>query len=406
MAANESMFEENVNNTEMYSTTNKIESTWSKMLLQRSSLIRNSSFKANSDLVNFQRMLLVPIEYSEKIIGHFLVANAEQDYTKQEENDLKMISERISHLLYSRLQSIQSESKRKKTESELYQSEKKLNLALEASRIGSWDWDIENDRLVFDNQFASILGYTFQELVEKKVKSWSGFVHPDDIKLGMDTFKELSEKSTLVFEVEQRYRHKTEGWVWINKRGKFTQFNKERKPTRMTGTIIDVTKRKNAEIELQHQKNELKWLIEKQVELIKCITIDDLYECVAKVLNEKIQDSIVLLAVTSKDKNYFLPKLLKVNNDDPHIKRTRVLLNAIMGHKYPIGNETTCLIPNRSISEIFVENLYQSSLITLMNKKKNLRKLKNIIYMMSGIKVKKLIRPIGVQWVSKKFLML
>ena len=52
----------------------------------------------------------------------------------------------------------------KNSEEALRESEEKLNLAIEGSGVGLWDWRVQSGEIVINDRWAEILGYTLQEL--------------------------------------------------------------------------------------------------------------------------------------------------------------------------------------------------------------------------------------------------
>ncbi|MCK5848009.1 MAG: PAS domain S-box protein [Caldisericia bacterium] len=315
--------------------------------------VTNNSFKASSNRkdvlsrrhVFVSRYLSIPLFSDDKVVAIVLVANKKSDYTKTDELQLELL-----------MNSIWSVIERKKTKADLYQFEKKLALTLEASKIGSWNWDIEKDDTVFDNQFALIIGYTVQELYEKKLTSWKDFAHPDDIQLELDVFDKLSKKTISVFEVEERYRHKTKGWIWISKRGKFTAYNNNGKPIRMSGTIIDITKRKKAEIETQNQKNELQWLSIKQVEFLKCTTLEDVNNYSAISLCKKIPDSLIFVLNGYQDKDYMTLKSCKLEENCVQKRNIEKMCDSIVDTRVLVQYDKEILNTNK-IQKMSPENL-------------------------------------------------
>ncbi len=55
-------------------------------------------------------------------------------------------------------------SVQKKIELKLRDSQERLNLALEGSALGLWDWHISTGESYYDERWANIFGYTLEEL--------------------------------------------------------------------------------------------------------------------------------------------------------------------------------------------------------------------------------------------------
>ena len=70
----------------------------------------------------------------------------------------------------------------KNGEEALRESEEKLNLAIEGSGVGLWDWRVQSGEFVINDRWAEILGYTLQELMPFTTDTLSALTHPDDLQ--------------------------------------------------------------------------------------------------------------------------------------------------------------------------------------------------------------------------------
>lgn len=142
---------------------------------------------------------------------------------------------------------------RMQAEKELQESELRFAVAIEGSGAGIWDWDMQNNKVVFSEQWKEMLGYEDHE-VENSFSGWKNLWHPDDVESIEKAISEhlagISEK----YEVIHRCRHKDESWRWFITRGKILR-NSSGAPYRWIGTNIDITELKEAEKE-QRQSEE------------------------------------------------------------------------------------------------------------------------------------------------------
>ncbi|MEA1984575.1 MAG: PAS domain S-box protein [Euryarchaeota archaeon] len=148
-------------------------------------------------------------------------------------------------------------SKRKQAEETLRKSEEQLNLAIEGSRMGIWDWMVQTGEKTFNDRWAEILGYTLDELKSISIKTWEQLVHSDDLERSYYLFNEHFEGRTDNYECELRMRHKDGDWVWVHDKGKVVEWDSEGYPIRMIGTHIDITERKQAEETLKKYADDL-----------------------------------------------------------------------------------------------------------------------------------------------------
>ncbi len=116
-----------------------------------------------------------------------------------------------------------------------------LELTLELTTDGYWDWDVVNNIQYLSPAFKKQLGYEVDEM-ENKPESWMSLIHPDDLKLALDKFdKHANSKGTLPYRSIGRYTHKEGHEITILCRGSVIEWDENNKPIRMVGTHIDIT---------------------------------------------------------------------------------------------------------------------------------------------------------------------
>lgn len=124
----------------------------------------------------------------------------------------------------------------------LSKSEQRLALALEASELGLWDWNLASDE-VHHTQLHALFG-----LDAEQVRSVRGDLkprlHPDDLPLLRRTLVEHLKGRTEDYRVEYRVRHAQGHWCWIEDRGRAVERDAGGKVLRMLGTRRDITARK------------------------------------------------------------------------------------------------------------------------------------------------------------------
>ncbi|NQZ01652.1 MAG: PAS domain-containing protein, partial [Bdellovibrionales bacterium] len=122
-------------------------------------------------------------------------------------------------------------------------------LAIKGAHLGVWDWHLGDNTVVFDSRWAEILGYELSEL-QMKLETWESRVHPEDLEEAYSDMKAHLEGKTALYENVHRMKHKDGHWVYILDRGKVSAYDSDGKPTRFTGTHLDITREKLREAEL------------------------------------------------------------------------------------------------------------------------------------------------------------
>jgi len=146
------------------------------------------------------------------------------------------------------------------SEEALRESEEKLNLAIEGSGVGLWDWRVQSGKMVINDRWAHILGYTVQELTPVTIDTWRSLTHPDDLQKSDEVLQKHFSGEIKDFACESRMKHKDGHWVWVLDRGMVTEWDKAKKPLRMTGTHLNIAERKSAEEALRQVNRKLNLL--------------------------------------------------------------------------------------------------------------------------------------------------
>lgn len=100
-----------------------------------------------------------------------------------------------------------------------------------------------------------MLGYTEDE-IENHFAAWKRLLHPEDIERALAHLKAYFEGKAGSFELEHRLRHKDGSYRWILARGVALR-DAQGRPTRMAGSHVDLTDRKQAEENLRQANLEL-----------------------------------------------------------------------------------------------------------------------------------------------------
>ena len=117
--------------------------------------------------------------------------------------------------------------------------QERLELALEGTSDGLWDWDLVSNTLYLSPRWKEMLGYGDDEL-PNEFSSWENNVHPDDIEYILKEIEASHLSGGSKFKNRHRMKHKDGDWVWIESRAK-TIFDESGKAVRMVGFHTDIT---------------------------------------------------------------------------------------------------------------------------------------------------------------------
>jgi PAS domain S-box-containing protein len=135
-------------------------------------------------------------------------------------------------------------------------SEERLNLAIEGTKAGLWDWYIKTGKLICNEQWANMIGYELSELEPISFKTWERLMHPEDYIKADEILLQYFQGKIDSYECETRMKHKQGHWVWVLDRGMLVEKDANGNPIRMIGAHIDISKQKRSELDLKAQMDE------------------------------------------------------------------------------------------------------------------------------------------------------
>jgi PAS domain S-box-containing protein len=138
----------------------------------------------------------------------------------------------------------------KQSEIAVRESHIRLQLALDTTGTGTWEYNMQTHEMVFsNNQWKKFLGYDADEIVDRDLL-WENRVHPED-RAQMDQEVEKHIKGeTEIYKNEHRVRCKDGSYKWNLAIGKIVEWDDEGNPVRFIGIHSDVTDRKANELAL------------------------------------------------------------------------------------------------------------------------------------------------------------
>jgi len=187
----------------------------------------------------YESVALIPLRSGETTLGLLqLNDHASGRFTPQIIEFLERAGDQIGLALAQR-----------QAQRELRESEVRLNRILEATRVGTWEWNIQTGRVRFNERWAGMLGYTLEELEPLSYQTWVDLLHPEDREEAEHAIQRHLARETPYLDLVIRMKHKDGRWVWIHDRGQVSSWDPAGQPLIMYGTHSDITDRKLAEQE-------------------------------------------------------------------------------------------------------------------------------------------------------------
>ncbi len=134
-------------------------------------------------------------------------------------------------------------------------TQERLQLAVQAAKVGLWDWDLGTNQVYFSPEYQHMLGYT-QGAFANDFAEWEQRVHPDDLGAAIEKVRAFIQEPHDDYWNEFRMRHRDGTYHWILAQASLF-YDTQGQPTRMLGSHIDVTTRKQAEQVLEAQAEAL-----------------------------------------------------------------------------------------------------------------------------------------------------
>ena len=145
--------------------------------------------------------------------------------------------------------------RRKNVELKLIESEERLELALNGANEGLWDIQLRNKKIVFNNNFATLLGYESPNAMNINMRNWQKLFRAEDIhKIRRTLILHLKGITPILkLDIQIFNRQGILQYFLIN--GKITERNLNNIPMRLTGIIMNISAQKEFESQLKIAKN-------------------------------------------------------------------------------------------------------------------------------------------------------
>jgi len=136
---------------------------------------------------------------------------------------------------------------RRHFEQQLKSERERMDMIIRAANVGTWEWKVQTGETLFNERWASILGYTLDELEPLSIETWTRFAHPEDLKHSGDLLARHFRGELPDYECVARMQHRDGSWVWVLDRGRVTAWADDGRPLLMQGTHTDITDYKQLE---------------------------------------------------------------------------------------------------------------------------------------------------------------
>ncbi len=212
-----------------------------------------------------------PMKSEGDVVGIFHIGL--ESGVELDEEEMDLLQEVVNDLVFA-MEKIRSEKQLEKTK-------QRLELAMDASEHGFWDWNLDTDEVYFSPRYYEILGYDQGEL-DNLYETWKELMHPKDKEEILPEILGYIENAE-PFEKEFRLKTKSGEWKWILAKGKSYEVDEDGNPHRAIGTQMDIDERKRKEKKIKESQKRYKSIFQKSPNAIW----EEDYSEVKKMIDKK-----------------------------------------------------------------------------------------------------------------------
>ena len=143
-----------------------------------------------------------------------------------------------------------------KQQKALEDSEYLWKQAIDGTGDGVYDWNLQTNDIYYSPRWKAMLGYN-EEDIFTEFNSWVKLMHPDYLQAKTETLQAYLAGSIPEYEVEFPLLTKQGDYLWILSRGTIVSRDELGQPLRMIGTHVDISLRKNIELNLREDRKTL-----------------------------------------------------------------------------------------------------------------------------------------------------
>lgn len=144
-------------------------------------------------------------------------------------------------------------AEQKYLEQRILETNERMRLLLEASGLGTSDWDLQNDNMRVNNRMCDIVGM-HPDSVDTSMMFWAQLVHPADKERLRDAIVDSLINPQTPLDIEYRLQSSDGRYRWVETYGKVVTRDKNGKAERFAMTHRDITEKKLSDLATERQR--------------------------------------------------------------------------------------------------------------------------------------------------------
>ncbi|MDP5291896.1 diguanylate cyclase [Oceanimonas sp. CHS3-5] len=138
---------------------------------------------------------------------------------------------------------------------------RKLEEVIWGTGIGTWEWQPAQDRLYCSEQCAGPAGYHRAWPGPFSANQLRALFHAQDLATLKQAWQRVLEGRLEHLELELRLRHRRGGYAWVLIKGRVLERNTTGRVVRMSGTLHDISYRKQQQAEIADNEERLRTIV-------------------------------------------------------------------------------------------------------------------------------------------------
>jgi PAS domain S-box-containing protein len=188
-------------------------------------------------------LAFIPLVAHGVVVGKFMTYYAEPHAFTDDEMALALT---IARQLGFGLERARAEADRRRSQDDLRRTLERLQLATQAGKVGLWDWDIAADQITWTDSIFTMHGLE-RDAPTSNFEQWIARIHPADQRRVTEAVRRTIDDDA-PYDLEMRTDRPDGGITWIYASASVIR-DAQGKPLRLVGASVDVTARKQAEIQ-------------------------------------------------------------------------------------------------------------------------------------------------------------
>jgi len=193
-------------------------------------------------------------------------------------------------------------TEKKINELNLLESNTRLEFVQKIAKLGYWELDIRNNRLIWSQDIYRMLGLSETDFVPS-LNNFLNLIHPDDKKLFHQALN-TSLSGVVSLDVEHRILKSDGQIIFVNQRGAVV-YDEKSNLLKLSGSVQDITDRKLMENALRESQSRLSNIINSAMDAV--ITVDSNQKIILFNITAEKMFKCSLQEVIGKSIDQFIP---------------------------------------------------------------------------------------------------